>query len=836
MLIKQTSKILSVILLFITLATVVFSQLSAQAVAAPKYFDIDRDNTQFYYYDKKDVIIAVRDGTVAIFEKENGNFNDPALLARYQQKQDFYNNSAVGCESHIDKSNDVGIYGTKSIVFRLYEPEKGTCGDDQYHIGSIDITDADDATIKAAANINWGNEPLGCPGSGKIPNNVNKKDLDYNCPDGGAVINGKYDKDQEIEKPVVGKTSTDSCYEQAGAFGWIICSAAEAVESFTTWFEGQLYSLLHINELPVATDGGIYSTWSSVRTVATTVLVLVALVAIASQIFNFEFISAYTIKKIVPRMVIATILIFTSYYLAAMGIAFVNALGDGVNALIMAPFPDLRDAYNQNNTIQFILTNISGFSTGEGAAATGIIVGAGIAAIGSVGVLGLIVPILLVGGAVLVAFITLVLRKVLILGLIFIMPLAIVAWILPGTQKWFDSWWKLFSRLLLMYPLVIGLLAVGKVAAYLIAMGSDNINSSGAITPIWNMFALNANATVVILMVLVAYFAPYYFIPTMFKSAGSIFGKITSSMQGFGNKYARKAGEASAKKAGDYAASKYKPGASGGRKWIGNTALRLGTGNIMPTQASAAAVAARGVKYEKEKLQNAEFLLGQAERSMSHTEYLAYLESKGDSNSSYNRQAAHNILVKQKGFAELERLREKRGEVEWNKHISVGGTYAEIKSANRTVLQSDAALAIEDGSILDSSDEKREILRKYHQAALTAGYTTITDEDAFRDDLRLQLRDSRQKRTAIHNARHIDKVKILQAMSGDEIISSHDSIYKSQQFDEDGNLITTVNAQGNVVADLEPNSPHMSDTSKDTIRNSELRGRATETAKAELPI
>nr|HPR10434.1 hypothetical protein [Candidatus Saccharibacteria bacterium] len=84
-------------------------------------------------------------------------------------------------------------------------------------------------------------------------------------------------------------------------------------------------------------------------------------------------------------------------------------------------------------------SNISGIGGGEAGVAGGIIVGAGIAAIGGAGLFGLLIPIILVIGAVVVAFITLVLRKVFILALVLIMPLAIVAWILPGTQKWFDS-------------------------------------------------------------------------------------------------------------------------------------------------------------------------------------------------------------------------------------------------------------------------------------------------------------------------------------------------------------------------------------------------------------
>ena len=817
MLLKQTQKTLKLLLPLLVIFAFAMTHFSTVAFAAGDYVDVDRDNTLFYYNADKNVFLAVRDGNIVIFGKEAGNDNG------WKQKVDLYGKGTIDCSSRIqiDKAINPNIFNPLVNRAVLYEAGGNNCADENYHQGAIDLQNEDESVTKAAQNINWGNEPLGCPKFGNIPNNANKKDLNYNCPNGGAVIKGVYDKNEKIDTPRLASANASACGDVAGAFGWLICEPAEKIGDFTMWFEKQLYTLLHINELPLAADGGVYQAWASIRTVATTVLVLVALVAIASQIFNFDFISAYTIKKIIPKIVIATILIFTSYYLAAMGIAFVNALGDGVNALILAPFPDLMDAYNQNETISFVLSNISGIGGGEAGVAGGIIVGAGIAAIGGAGLFGLLIPIILVIGAVVVAFITLVLRKVFILALVLIMPLAIVAWILPGTQKWFDSWWKLFSKLLLMYPLVIGLLAVGKVAAYLIATGTESVTAA-ALPQVWNVLAVNGQASIVILMVLIAYFGPYYFIPSMFKTAGGVFGKITSGMQSFGSKYARKGGEASSKWVGDRAASRYRPGAKGARKFIGNSAIRLGTGKLLPTQSGARAIASRGVNFEKERLQQAEFLHGQAERSMDHNTYLDYLEKTGSSRSIYDRQAAHNILVRQKGYDQLERLRDRNGEEEWNRMISVGDTYSAIKSTNRSVLTSDTALAIEDGSIFDDTEEKKQLLNKYYNAARSQGVTNLS-QDEFVTDLKTRA----GTKDAVREARKVDKAKIIQEMSGDEIIASHDSIYFSQDFDSDGKP----------KPDKIHNVQFMSDASKESIAiNQNLVGRATATAKRELGL
>ncbi|MEZ6330412.1 MAG: hypothetical protein R3B12_00090 [Candidatus Saccharimonadales bacterium] len=654
MLTKQNYKIVRYLLLFFIGIIFAIVQItpSVEAAAKDKFLDVDRENTVFYDYADKDVIVAVRDNKVAVFGKE------PGFKNRWKQKTDLYNKGGLDCGAHI-QYNNTNEDRLAANEYTLYEREKNGCSSDDYHQGGIELIEPDESVTKAAQNINWGNEPLGCPNFGNIPNNANKKDLNYNCPDGGAVIKGVYDKNEKIDTPRLASANASACGDVAGAFGWLICEPAEKIGDFTMWFEKQLYTLLHINELPLAADGGVYQAWASIRTVATTVLVLVALVAIASQIFNFDFISAYTIKKIIPKIVIATILIFTSYYLAAMGIAFVNALGDGINALILAPFPDLMDAYNQNETISFVLSNISGIGGGEAGVAGGIIVGAGIAAIGGAGLFGLLIPIILVIGAVVVAFITLVLRKVFILALVLIMPLAIVAWILPGTQKWFDSWWKLFSKLLLMYPLVIGLLAVGKVAAYLIATGTESVTAA-ALPQAWNVLAVNGQASIVILMVLIAYFGPYYFIPSMFKTAGGVFGKITSGMQSFGSKYARKGGEASNQWAKGYASNKlYDP--SRNRYSLRNKAARLATGNILPTKQSAARTAQTGAKFRKEREESAAFLVSEATRQMEYTQGNNWLQNQLSSKNNETAQAAFDNLVRRGEIGEISNFLNKDG-------------------------------------------------------------------------------------------------------------------------------------------------------------------------------
>lgn len=311
-------------------------------------------------------------------------------------------------------------------------------------------------------------------------------------------------------------------------FGWAICPIARTADKFASWVQGIIVSLLRINDTPEAYSG-IKTGWSQMRMISSILIVLVALVMIGSQIFGFEFMSAYTIKKVLPKLVIAAILIQLSWFIFTTMISIVNAVGDGVAAILLSPFPDLAAAAfaDPPTTLQFILTTFgenaaNGWTFGGGAMllAGGALVGFG--AIGGLAGLGLAaIGVVL---ACLVAFVTLVLRKVLILALLLIAPLALVAWILPGTQKWWEKWWDMFSKLLFMYPLVIGLITVGQIGAYLAAQTGSFV-APGTLPNLFADAASESSTMVVFFIILICYFGPFFFIPSMFKLGGTVLAK-----------------------------------------------------------------------------------------------------------------------------------------------------------------------------------------------------------------------------------------------------------------------------------------------------------------------
>src|SRR6185436_10887211 len=89
--------------------------------------------------------------------------------------------------------------------------------------------------------------------------------------------------------------------------------------------------------------------------------------------------------------------------------------------------------------------------------------------------IGAIIALWLFGGTLLlfaiIGFMVLLLRQLLVVALLLVAPLAILAWIFPGNDKLWKAWWSLFSKLLIMFPLIMGLLGIGRIFASIINDG-----------------------------------------------------------------------------------------------------------------------------------------------------------------------------------------------------------------------------------------------------------------------------------------------------------------------------------------------------------------------------
>ncbi len=337
------------------------------------------------------------------------------------------------------------------------------------------------------------------------------------CP-GGVCANKSIDKDITLSvvapdleiypsAPVDGNTGgggstadpaeADNSCEAAGDFAWIMCPVAFALSGAIEWTTTQVSRLLEVDRDRYTNDD-LYGAWANIRNIALTVLILMMLVMVIATALNTQMFDAYTVKRALPRMVAAIMFIVLSWYLCIALIDIFNYAGSGIVGIMTAPF--------KQGGIE--LTDI--FSAGIGTTITNWLGGTGL-------VIGIILIIVFFWSTILLfvgmAFLVLILRQLFVIVLMLLAPLAVLAWIFPGNDKLWKAWWGSFSKLLMMYPLIMALLAAGRIFAYLIQNGGGGSGAQG--------FGLDP------LFALLAFTIPFGFIPFTFKTAGGLFATVS---------------------------------------------------------------------------------------------------------------------------------------------------------------------------------------------------------------------------------------------------------------------------------------------------------------------
>lgn len=224
--------------------------------------------------------------------------------------------------------------------------------------------------------------------------------------------------------------------------------------------------------------------------------------------------SNYTIKKMIPRLIIAAILVNASFYIAALAVDISNLLGYNLAKFFEAI--QVAQGGAGNNAFQ------GGWETVIGA----ILAGAGVVALIAVIIMA---PTVLL--AVAMVAIILVARKALILLLVVIAPIAFVAYLLPNTEDWFKKWYKAFVALLMVFPIISVVFGASKMASdILLGIAAD---TGGGDTDTQNMLYVVALGVAAV---------PLFAVPTLLKgslaAAGSIGTKL-SNLSDKSNRFAK---------------------------------------------------------------------------------------------------------------------------------------------------------------------------------------------------------------------------------------------------------------------------------------------------------
>ncbi len=260
--------------------------------------------------------------------------------------------------------------------------------------------------------------------------------------------------------------------------GWIICPVVTFLAKITDQAYKIVSGLLEIQPLKVNGDPGLYTAWSIMRNFANVAFVIVFLVIIFSQITGAG-ISNYGIKKMLPRLIIAAVLVNVSYWICAIAVDLSNIAGASIYSLLTGVQEDVALA-GPNSGI---------FASGQGwAGVAGLVLAGGLATATLLYVtLAAMLPILIaILATILSVFLALILRQALVIVLIVLSPLAFVAYLLPNTESLYKGWKSLGQILLLMYP-IVGLLFGGSALASTVIMTSSEewyIQMAGAATAI----------------------------------------------------------------------------------------------------------------------------------------------------------------------------------------------------------------------------------------------------------------------------------------------------------------------------------------------------------------
>lgn len=251
----------------------------------------------------------------------------------------------------------------------------------------------------------------------------------------------------DINATATPATSSSATTDQNGSksectvekIGWIVCPVLNFISMIIDGGYKQIDGEYLPAEISIFSQtGNVYKVWQVIRNLANIGLVIAFLIIIFSQLSSIG-ISNYGIKKMLPRLVVAAILINVSFWVCTIAADISNVLGRSIKD-IFTQF-DFLPAFKKSGVA-------TGFETLSGIA----LVGGAAAIAGSLSVLG---PVAIAGViAVSLAFLILAARQALIVFLVIVAPLAFLAYMLPNTEKLFTQWRKIFFSMLLIYPAI----------------------------------------------------------------------------------------------------------------------------------------------------------------------------------------------------------------------------------------------------------------------------------------------------------------------------------------------------------------------------------------------
>ena len=306
-----------------------------------------------------------------------------------------------------------------------------------------------------------------------------------------------------IESPSENSTGT-SCDVQG--IGWIICPLSNWLADGIDYMYSALQEFLKTKPLETTNqNSGIYLAWVIMRNISNVAFIVAFLVIIYSQLTSVG-ISNYGVKKMLPRLVIAAVLVNLSFTICAVLLDLSNIAGYAFQDAFMG----IKNTISTvgENTSTWTWSEVISTALSNGALAVGA--GYAVSLALTTELLPMLVPAATLAGLTLL-FILLIMaaRQALIIILIIVSPLAFVCYLLPGTEKWFKKWRDLFFTMLVFFPAFAVVFGGAQLAGILIIQNASGPN--GAIMHVLGMLVQ---------------IIPLAITPLIMKLSGGVLGKF----------------------------------------------------------------------------------------------------------------------------------------------------------------------------------------------------------------------------------------------------------------------------------------------------------------------
>ena len=312
----------------------------------------------------------------------------------------------------------------------------------------------------------------------------------------------------EVQSLEIIEDQGPSCSDQLSPVGWLICPIMEVTAKAVDSLYGVIEDLLVIQPISTTDGAPIYTVWKHCLGLTNIVFIIFFLVVIYSQITGVG-ITNYGIKKVLPKLIIAAVLVNLSFHLCAIVVDVSNIIGASLRG-----FFDSIPAQLGNVTVA---TGDVTFSEIAGA----VLGGASIGLVAfEAGALFMLIPAILGGLVAIVSgLITIAIRQAVVILLVMISPLALVCYMLPNTENLFKKWKNLFTKMLVFYPMFSLLFGASSLAGWAIIAS-----------------ALNKGSMFMVILGLAVQVFPLFACWSLMKLSGTFLSNINNAVRGLAAK------------------------------------------------------------------------------------------------------------------------------------------------------------------------------------------------------------------------------------------------------------------------------------------------------------